>query len=222
MVLSMLDFINPVIITKKLVNKFKYNKSTRRLTEEEMIMVKQNVEAYKDPSVRQNVLNWQYQPFLSNQEVAVFKQRTNVNIIYKGTSNKENVFTDMKLISNIADRTFRVALKEFENIKKTFPSYIIKVSGHSLGGSKALYISKEKLVRAVVFNPFTPNTYGKMNTIVRNNPLINVNVNRDDMLSEKMIIINPPGLNVFVIKGNRSLLINHSIDTYLDQNNFLF
>ena len=192
------------------------------MNEKEMIMAKLNKESYKDPSVRMNIGSFEYQPFISNREVAVYMNGGRVYIIYKGTSNKENVITDLHLINDITDRTFRQAIMDYETVKRTFPRKVIEVSGHSLGGSKALYISKEKNVRAIVFNPFTPSSTGKMYHIVKNNPIATIFVNRDDLLSNKMLVINPPNVVVMVLKSNRTAKTTHSIDSYLDPNLFIY
>ena len=56
-----------------------------------------------------------------------------------------------------------------------------------------------------------------------NSPLITKIVNRDDLLSNNMVILNPKELIVMVLKRNRRTFFNnHSINTYLNMDNFLF
>ena len=68
------------------------------------------------------------------------------------------------------DKTFHIAQKRFNKIKKIFPKYKMFVSGHSLGGSKALYVSQQcnDCVKGVVFNSFIPVLKTKLIKLVNN------------------------------------------------------
>ncbi len=212
-----------VLIT--LIQKNKYRKSTRRLNTFELFMVNLNREAYKDPLMRKSIGAFEYQPFLSNREDAVYlnRQTKTVYIIYKGTSNLENVITDLKLVGNIADSNFRKALDTFELVKRTLPGNAIFVSGHSLGATKAIYVGSKKAVKGIVFNPFTPNIFGKLHTMSKNSGNILKVVNKGDTLSNNQLVINPPNMIVFVTKILKSNFYNnHRLPFYQSMDNFIF
>ena len=225
---SLSNFIvKPILsnVIKGVINKFKYDKSQRMLNVKEKMLVEMNRQAYRNPETRQDVGFAKYQPQLSNRELAVFKAEKFdiIYIIYKGTSNQENLITDLKLITNIPDRTFKQALEQYDLINKMFPNSQKIVSGHSLGGSKAMFVADKRNIKGVVFNPFTPNVGGVVFNVSRNTPQITKIVNRDDILSNKQLIINPPGLVVMVLKfKERGILGSHSINTLSFPDKYLF
>lgn len=208
------------VIAKKMIKK-----SQRRLTQQENILVILNQSAYKLPEQRLDIGQFKYIGNLSNQELAVFKLESHnqIYIIYKGTSNKENLLTDLKLIKNIQDRTFKRALEQYDLIHKMYPGFQKILSGHSLGSSKALYVSNKRNVKGTGFNTFTPSTSGIMFNISKNTPQFTHIINRDDILSNNQIIINPPNMVVMVLKPReRGLLASHNINTYPFPDKYIF
>ncbi len=216
---SILPFLPQTIIidgARGFVEKIKHSKSTRRLNQDENRLVILNQEAYKQPELRKDIGSFKYLPHLSSVEIAVFKleQNNTIYIIYKGTSNKGNVITDIKLITNIQDATFQRALQQYDLINRMFPKQNKIVSGHSLGSSKALFVSNKRNIFGVGFNTFTPATSGTMFNISRNTPQFTQVINVDDILSNKQLIINPPSLVVLVLQNSqKGFVANHSVDT---------
>ena len=122
------------------------------------------------------------------------------------------------------DKTFNIAQKRFNKIKKIFPKYKMFVSGHSLGGSKALYVSQQcnDCVKGVVFNSFIPVLKTKLIKLVNNTNNVTKFVNRDDIFSNLSIYINEKKVVIMVPRGVFNTLLDfHTINQYVDPDKYL-
>ncbi len=206
-----------------LIQGLTHRKSQRRLTQQELLMVKLNQQSYLSPESRINIGEWQYLSFFSGIEIATYRNGNNIIVVFKGTSNKRNVITDLLLYHNISDLSFTTALLDFDKVKNSFPGVNIFVSGHSLGGTKALFVSSKRFVRGTVFNSFMPNRGNKMYHLMNGTPLVIKFVNRDDQLSNNAVILNPTGLVVMVMKvEQRGLFEVHTINSYINPDWFIY
>ena len=210
----------------RILIKLTHRKSQRKLGELETDMANLNVIAYKRVIQRKSYKDYNYQSFLSNKEVAVFKKDSNktMYIIYKGTNNFDNLITDMKLFINKIDQTFKKAQEEFKKVKKIFPKYKMFVSGHSLGGTKALYVSQQcnDCVKGVVFNSYIPILKTKLIKLINKTGNVTKIINRDDILSNLSIYINKKKVVIMVSKGIfNNILDFHTIKQYVDTEKYL-
>ena len=210
----------------KLWMKVKHRSSKRKLSSLETEMAQLNIIAYKHKEIRKDYKEYKYQSFISDSEVSVFKKEQNktIYIIYKGTNNVNNLVTDIKLFLTNMDKTFHIAQKRFNKIKKIFPKYKMFVSGHSLGGSKALYVSQQcnDCVKGVVYNSFIPVLKTKLIKLVNNTNNVTKFVNRDDILSNLAIYINEKKVVIMVPRGVFNTLLDfHTINQYVDPDKYL-
>jgi hypothetical protein len=113
---------------------------------------------------------------LSNDREKIFYNKdTKKSIIaYKGTTDYKDIKADIEAIGlgNYEQKEFELANKSYENVKNKYGDNIL-LSGHSLGGSKAINVGKKynKESNAVVFNPGTsPNKMLETNAIVYRDP----------------------------------------------------
>ena len=204
--------------------KLTHRKSQKKLSNLETDMANLNVVAYKRLEQRKSYKEYIYQSFLSDKEVAVFKKDKTIYIIYKGTNNLDNLITDMKLFMNRIDKTFEIANNKFKNIKKTFPKYKMFVSGHSLGATKALYVSKQcnDCVKGVVFNAYIPILRQKLINLINDTGDVTKFINRDDILSNLGIYINKKKVVIMVSKGIFNTILDfHTIKQYVDTDKYL-
>ncbi|MBP93758.1 MAG: hypothetical protein CMC55_06535 [Flavobacteriaceae bacterium] len=200
--------------------------SQRRLTNLELDMANLNTIAYKMEEQRTSYKEYVYQSFLSDGEVAVFKKDENktIYIIYKGTNNYYNLKTDMRLFLNRMDKTFHIANEKFEKVRKTFPNYKMFVSGHSLGGTKSLYVSQKcnDCVKGVVFNSYIPTLKLKLVNLINNTNDVTKFVNSADILSRLAIIINKNKVVIMVSKGYFNTMLDfHTLKQYVDEDYYL-
>ena len=208
----------------KILIKLTHRKSERELTDLESDMAQLNMVAYKRLEQRKSYKEYIYQSFLSDKEVAVFKKDKTIYIIYKGTNNLDNLITDMKLFMNTMDKTFNTAYNKFKNIKKIFPNYKMFVSGHSLGSTKALYVSQKcnDCVKGVVFNAYIPILRQKLINLINDTGDVTKFINRDDILSNLGIYINKKKVVIMVSKGIFNTLLDyHTMKQYVDTDKYL-
>ena len=201
-----------------LINKFKYTKSDRRLTDKELDFVNLNKISYNTPEQRTDYKDFKYQSWISDTEYCIFKRGNTIYFVIKGTNNKENLLTDINLFINILDKTFRRDEDKLKQIIKSYKNHTIKISGHSLGGTKCLMLGKKyKNLTGVVFNSYCPKVSTKFIDMINNTPYITKFVNRDDILSNNGIYINRSKCVIVVNRFfKRSLLQNHSINCFLE------
>lgn len=201
-----------------LISKFKYPSSDRKLTEQELDYAHLNKIAYQIPEQRTNFKDYKYIGWISDVEYCIFERGKTIYFVIKGTNNKENLYTDIQLFINMIDKTFKRDEEKLLQIKKSYPRHTIKISGHSLGGIKALMIGKKyKYLTGVVFNSYTPRVTTNFIECVNGTPFITKLVNRDDVLSNNQIYINRKKVVIMVNKwGERSLLQNHSINCFIE------
>jgi hypothetical protein len=113
---------------------------------------------------------------LDNDREKVFynKDTKKVIIAYKGTTDYKDVKADLDGIAlgDYNHPEFELANKSYENVKNKYGDNIL-LSGHSLGGSKAINVGKKYNIEdnAVVFNPGTsPLRKLETNAIVYRDP----------------------------------------------------
>jgi hypothetical protein len=106
-----------------------------------------------------NLHGYTYLPEESDEQIAVYKDDTNKNIMValKGTSTMRDVITDLKLATGIAlkdDEFYWRASRTIRKLKSKYKGYTIYVSGHSLGGAVARKLAEQfPDIKATGFNP---------------------------------------------------------------------
>jgi len=107
-------------------------------------------QAYKPISERKNFEDWQYQEDKSSTEYAVYKNQNGEQILsLRGTKGLKDLITDIHIIKGSLEDSVRFnrdlsIAKELNNL--------VAVTGHSLGGAIANFISSELAVPAITFN----------------------------------------------------------------------
>jgi len=115
-------------------------------------------QTYIEPSKRStNIKGFQYQPNLSDPEMAVYRNRnTNELVIgHRGSSNMDDVKTDLRLAVGGIKRTdrYRRDKDKVEDAIRAYPDSKLVFTGHSLGGTQAIeMLRNHPNGRAVVFN----------------------------------------------------------------------
>lgn len=115
--------------------------------------------AYSKDKVRSKQLSkynadYKYDPTLSTREHAVFTNPTEHKsvIAYRGTdfSDKrrwyKDVFSDLMIATGTQglDPRNRRSVRAYDHVKKSLPGYDVSVTGHSLGGSIANYVTNHR------------------------------------------------------------------------------
>eukprot|EP00877_Chromochloris_zofingiensis_P005201 jgi/Chrzof1/14682/Cz09g11270.t1 len=84
-----------------------------------------------------------------------------VYIAFRGTTSGRDIYTDMLLHtgSERLSPRFSESLQVVQSYKEKYPTYQIFVTGHSLGGSIAIWLSQQLGVQAVTFNAHVTGTW---------------------------------------------------------------
>lgn len=91
---------------------------------------------------------------LSNKNTAVYSNNSTVIIAFRGTAEVEDLKTDIGILKGTtSDIQFSEARNIYLRVKNKYPSKIIIATGHSKGGSLAIYLNKVYGIKAEVFNP---------------------------------------------------------------------
>ena len=136
---------------------------------------------YKD---QYTALGYTVDPDLSQKSRTVFynKARNKAVIAYKGTTPSLNpihsdLAADLGILANVPKYLigrFRGAEKVYNQTKKKYGKDNIEVTGHSLGGSQALYIGRKYGAKGTAFEPgvglsdaYTKSTAGRLDDTMK-------------------------------------------------------
>ena len=154
----------------KPVSKRKYGKASRTLLKDfsKYAYTKDISKLQKELKSKKYGSRWQLDPMLSHTETKVFKNpySRQAVIAFRGTSlgDKRRAIKDVASDLAIAtgfesrDKRFRQSLRQFDRYSKSLKNEgyeTIDLTGHSLGGSIASYVNKNrqgKVGRTVTFN----------------------------------------------------------------------
>lgn len=102
----------------------------------------------------ENIDGYEYDPELSNSNTAIYFNDQNVIIGFRGTVNIDDLITDVQVIKGTSDNIrFKQAVEIYNKVKNKYPGKIIMATGHSLGGSLALYLNSLYNIKIEAFNP---------------------------------------------------------------------
>lgn len=113
-------------------------------------------DAYMGTSERQDMDRFKYDGDLSDDRTAVYHDGGQSIIAYRGTvpTDVKDLWDDTMIVLGKESWApgYRKALAKYDQVAKKYGNSIT-VTGHSLGGSKANWVSKKRDVHATVFNP---------------------------------------------------------------------
>jgi hypothetical protein len=128
----------------------------------------------------ENIDGYEYDSDLSNSNTAIYHNERNVIIGFRGTVNVDDLITDVSVIKGTSDNIrFQQAVETYNKVKSKYPSKMIMATGHSLGGSLALYINSLYNIKVEVFNPgvglgflkSNPNRSNAMIYVIKGDPI---------------------------------------------------
>ncbi len=112
---------------------------------------------------------------LSSENTKVYKDsKGNAKVAFRGTSSFRDLLPDLDILQGKRKhKDFDDAVAVSERAKKKYKN--VQLTGHSLGGTKALYASKKLGLPAEVYNPgssiFKPERYDDPNIVIHKAPL---------------------------------------------------
>ena len=154
-------------------------KNTPHLTGEALTMAKisQSVYNKKRPDI---IDDYKLDDELSKYNVGVYQNPALQKVIigFRGTASIEDLETDLDIVKGKTDeRQYKDAVELYNKVKSKYPNYEILATGHSKGGSLALYLNTLYNIKIYGFNS------GVGLGVIKTNP------NRDNA-------------NLYIIKGD--------------------
>lgn len=170
-------------------------------------------------NTRQNINGWQYLNHLSNKDHAVYSNGSQYRLSIKGTSQLKDILPDLKIIAGTqnSSRDFKNSLDYFRNLRAQTGTTRDQwqVVGHSLGGSKAMWIAQNENIQSHAFNPGYHNaTDDRINTRYQGN---NLYFTAGDPISNTMLFNKLPNATLLPAQGINPLK-NHTIDNFVNPN----
>lgn len=101
------------------------------------------------------VMGWQKDLELSGEDHAVFHKGGKAKIAYRGTNvkNKKDLEADALITLGLQDHSnrFKRAVRTADQVTAKYGKENTSLTGHSLGGSQAAYVSRKKGLKATGF-----------------------------------------------------------------------
>lgn len=113
----------------------------------------------KDALSKVKAAGWKAVSKLSGGETTAFVKGKQVVVAFRGTMSRKDFHTDIKAVAFNKpkqagqDQRFIAAAKDFKRIKDAHPGKRFLVTGHSLGGTLAIFIGRLECIGGTAFNP---------------------------------------------------------------------
>lgn len=142
---------------KATIASIKHNLAERELGPEDKLHAQFANDAYKSHSDRSDFGAYKYEGMMSDENHSVYHNPIDRKIVIgmKGTSNLKDILPDLSILNDdvAGDPSFKDADDKYKQIRKMFVDHEISVTGHSLGGSKAMWVGAKNNVHSYAFNP---------------------------------------------------------------------
>jgi len=129
-------------------------KGKHEITDETKDLARMVKETYKGVDSRQTeVAGHTLSKEDSDDWFSVYKNDANKKIVVgiRGTRDKADIIPDLKIAAGTAK--FDKDLNQYKGLKSKYKDYEFEVAGHSLGGSKAMFIGQDQDDKTHAFNP---------------------------------------------------------------------
>lgn len=169
-------------------------------------------QAYQPIESRKDINGYTYLNEDSNQGRAVYKNGDKYVLAYKGTSTLKDLAPDAAIAAGIQEKSsdFQNADKDYKELKQKYGG-TWDVTGHSLGGTKAMMVAQNNNLNSYVFNPgFVAPSDDRIDTSYKGN---NYYLVKGDPISNSLL--SKPLENLKVLPGEINVLKNHGIDNFV-------
>jgi hypothetical protein len=170
-------------------------------------------ESYEEKR-QKNIDGYELDEDLSNSNTVVYHNSNNVIIGFRGTANIDDLITDIQVVKGTSDNIrFKQAVEIYNKVKNKYPDLKIYATGHSLGGSLALYLNSLYGIPVETFNPGMGLGFLKKNPHANNATL---NIIKGDILSSLSGLSSLGKINVYnPINPEGSARDAHSIRNFI-------
>lgn len=220
----LIDSLLPIDYNIVIKNGISKKVTKNPITKKEHIIARLVNECYNKLSDRKDIENFVYnkQDSTINRAVYINERAKTIYYIAKGTDRKNinnKLYRDMVtnlmiLLGNYRESSrFKTYNKYYTILKEKYPGYKIIATGHSLGGTQALYLSNLEKIPAIVFNcGILPTTEFKQ--LVKNKNVKLINQIGDPLSQIKEL---EPSNCILLGDPQRFCIDNHSMSNFIDK-----
>jgi len=210
---SSLEILSPLHIKNVTQNIIKSLQRKRKMTKLEKEYARMSREVYSDIEDRKDVDGWVNLVDLGDKDHAVYFDGSKLTLAIKGTSSFKDIAPDLAILHGVTSASLDKSLEKYRALKERF-AFEWAVTGHSLGGHKAMRIAQEFGDKSYAFNPgFVSFSEDNIDT---NYDGHNVFVVKGDPISNSILTRENPNLTVLESKSLRPSQ-NHGIDNFIDE-----
>lgn len=211
MVSSTLQQLNPVHHYTSMKNRNK-NKSQRTYRKDHQEYAQFASEAYKSPEERASFGDWQYHQDLSSETHGVWGKGNKKILALKGTSSMGDLIPDLFIATGTQDynKMYKDDQALFEKLQKEHPDSEWSVTGHSLGGNRAMYLAQNNGIHSYAFNPgYVGFADDRINTKYAKHHVV---VNEGDLISNSALDKEWKDITTTDRESYFNPIANHSMD----------
>jgi hypothetical protein len=171
-------------------------------------------EAYVPQNNRkQNINGYELDSELSSASVAIYHNNQNVIIGFRGTKELKDISTDVNILKGTtSDIQFKDAINIYNQVKAKYPNLQVYATGHSKGGSLAIYLNEKFNVPIETFNAgIGAGVFNKLHT---NNSILHII--KGDAISNLAGLLKHSNVKIYLPKmKDASLLEAHKMSNFL-------
>lgn len=185
------------------------------LTNEENQKAQMSQQAYKNENERSNIGSYQYKKEHSGKDWAVYSDpKANKHILsFKGTSNSKDIVPDLNIVAGTQNNSssFEHASNLLKDLKQKING-TWETTGHSLGGTKAMWAAQQNNVDSHAFNPgYNSVSDDQIKTDRKGN---HVYVVKGDAISNSILGTKLHKVKTFQSRNKFNPLTSHSISAF--------
>lgn len=155
--LSTFKALNPLNWASKIKKLKQHYGRSDELSADEKEIAALAKQSYLSPQDRKHVGDYEYNQDKSGHNYAVYhnnKQKKNY-LVFKGTSDLADAVPDLSILFGYQSRNagFTDANDVYQQLSKEYKDHEWQTVGHSLGGSKAMYVAEQNKIKSHAFNP---------------------------------------------------------------------
>lgn len=179
---------------------------------------------YKEPNKREAFINdFHYVPHESGDLHALYRNnQLNTNVLaFRGTSQLKDLYPDFHIAKGTEPSSTRHQNANilYRNLKQKYPNATFHTTGHSLGGSQAMFVAQNNNIHSYAFNPgFVAYTNDEIDTDYPNH---HVTVVKGDPISNSILEKKLADVQVLEPKSNlqgiKAGLEAHRMSNFLNE-----
>lgn len=201
--------------------RMQHRKNTIDMSEDELMYAKMSQAAYRyvDQTHDVELAGHTLLTDFSDDKSIVYanKNKTHIVIAYRGTipTKYSDLVADVYITFGKTDKSnrFKDAMNKYTTVQNNYPKATIVTTGHSLGGSQAIYVAKNTGVDCWAFNPGQGVSKEYLNDVDKFSNIHTMHI-ENDPISDTAGLENIAGIVIFPAVSNNPLK-NHSLDNFI-------